>query len=346
MPVTYQEAQPNAAVRLVNQVDYPINTPPREKIVVEPGNFIEAAKRVMPCVVNITAKSITDYRGGTGSGVVISEDGYIVTNHHVVANVDQLDVQLDDKRTYEAKVIGMDPSTDLALIKIEHSGMIPIEFGNSDEVEIGEWVLAVGNPFSLTSTVTAGIISSKARNINILRGEYAIESFLQTDAVVNPGNSGGALVNIKGELVGLNTAIITESGNYEGYSFAIPSNLVKKVINDLKDYGEVKRAVLGVFIRDVTDKVADDLALPKVEGVIITGIGEGSSAELAGLKIGDVILKVNNVITNTVPELQEQVALFRPGAFISIEFMRDGKKFLKERVELKAIGDSFSEKKY
>ena len=243
-------------------------------------------------------------------------------------------------------MIGVDPTTDLALIKIDARDLVPIDFGNSDQVEVGEWVLAVGNPFSLTSTVTAGIVSSKGRNINILRGQYSIESFIQTDAVVNPGNSGGALVNTTGELIGINTAIITESGNFEGYSFAIPSNLARKVIEDLRDYGQVMRAVLGVGINDVTNGIATQMDLPDVGGVIITSISRESSAHSAGLKIGDVIMKVNGVETNAVPELQEQVALFRPGDKISVEFFRDGKVYLKEGIQLKSIDKTFGEERW
>ena len=235
------------------------------------------------------------------------------------------------------------PTTDLALLKATGRDLPTLEYGNSDLLEVGEWVLAVGNPFNLTSTVTAGIVSAKARNINILDGAYSIESFIQTDAVVNPGNSGGALVNAKGELIGINTAIISsQSGGYEGYSFAVPSNLVRKVITDLKDFGEVQRAILGVEIADVNDEIAADLNLPSVEGVFIQSVSANSSASGAGLRRGDVIVSINGIQTNSVPELQEQVALFRPGDSITLEYFREGRKVRKNDVILKGLRDGAS----
>ncbi|HHM20902.1 MAG TPA: trypsin-like serine protease, partial [Bacteroidetes bacterium] len=225
-----------------------------------PEDFVEASRRVTDAVVNITIKSAYGYEPiSGGSGVIISSDGYIITNNHVIDMGGRIEVTLANKHTYTATVIGKDPTTDLALLKIEAQNLPTVHYANSDEVEVGQWVLAVGNPFNLTSTVTAGIISAKGRNINILQGLYSIESFLQTDAVVNPGNSGGALVNLKGELVGINSAIMSESGGYEGYSFAIPANLVKKIISDLKEFGEVKRAILGIRIIDVNEEIASDM---------------------------------------------------------------------------------------
>ena len=244
---------------------------------------------------------------------------------------------LNDKKEYSAKLIGTDPTTDLALLKINGKNLPTVDFGNSDYVEVGEWVVAVGNPFNLASTVTAGIVSAKARNINILGGEYSIESFIQTDAVVNPGNSGGALVNSKGQLVGINSAILTETGTYEGYSFAIPSNLVKKVVEDLREHGEVRRAILGVIIRDVDDDKASQLGLSKVSGVIIERVNPNSSASSADLRQGDVILKVNGKEVSSTPELQEQVARYRPGDYISIDYVRNGKKLRKNDVRLRAL---------
>ena len=302
-----------------------------------PTNFIEAAAAVTPAVVYIKSvqknrSSLDDFwrmgQGGTssGSGVIISGDGYIVTNHHVIENASELEVSLNDKRTYEAEIIGSDPSTDLALIKIDMDDLPYLGLANSDSVRTGEWVLAVGNPFNLTSTVTAGIVSAKGRNINILEGSYKIESFIQTDAAVNPGNSGGALVNTNGQLVGINTAIITQSGRYEGYSFAIPANLVRKVIADLKDFGIVQRGFLGVVIEDIDEEIADKLNLKSLEGVHISDINKGSAAADAGLKADDVITHINNVKVKSMPSLQEQVARYRPGDKIAVSYIRNGKK--------------------
>src|SRR3954462_3571910 len=228
----------------------------------------------------------------TGSGVIISQDGYIVTNNHVVDNAEKIEVTLNDKRSYTAEVIGKDPSTDLALLKIKENNLPFINYGNSDDVKVGEWVLAVGNPFNLTSTVTAGIISAKARNINILandpsKGQNAVESYLQTDAAVNPGNSGGALVNTKGELVGINSAIASNTGSYTGYSFAIPVNLARKVVADLLEFGEVQRAFIGVSIADLDGKLAKEKSINEIKGVYVKGVVEGGSGAEAGIREGD-----------------------------------------------------------
>jgi len=260
----------------------------------------------------------------SGSGVIISEDGYIVTNNHVVADADNIEVVLYDKRSYKADVIGRDPNTDMALIKISADNLQPIKVGNSDESKVGQWVLAVGNPFNLTSTVTAGIISAKGRNIQLLGGGSAIESFIQTDAAVNPGNSGGALVNTKGELIGINTAIASQTGQYEGYSFAVPSNLMKKVIQDFKEFGEVQRGYLGVGIKDIDNKIAEDKGLPKPEGVLVDNISDNSAAEEAGIKKGDVIIKIDGHAVNSVSELQEVVGTRRPGDHAKITALRNG----------------------
>ncbi len=300
-----------------------------------PTDFIEAAQRVTPAVVNIKALSskgfdfwsTSAYGASTGSGVLVSPDGYIVTNNHVVEEGDRFQITLNDHREFEATLIGTDPTTDLALLKIEGENLPFLLFGNSDSLQVGEWVLAVGNPFNLESTVTAGIVSAKARNIQILEGDYSIESFIQTDAAVNPGNSGGALVNTNGELVGINTAIITRSGRYEGYSFAIPANLAQKVIRDLRDYGEVQRGLLGVRISPVDNHRAKELGLPKVEGVYISHVTKGGGAEAAGLRRGDVIIGINGVKVTTMPELQEQIGRYRPGNTILVEYIRRGKIF-------------------
>ncbi|MBI1191728.1 MAG: Do family serine endopeptidase [Bacteroidetes bacterium] len=259
-------------------------------------------------------------RQASGSGVIVSSDGYIVTNNHVVDNAEEIEVILYDKKTLKAKLIGTDPSTDLALLKVETQALPHMPFGNSDSVRIGEWVLAVGNPFELENTVTAGIVSAKGRNINILsRGQNqpAIESFIQTDAAVNPGNSGGALVNTRGELIGINTAIATPTGTFAGYSFAVPVNIVRKVIVDLMDYGIVQRAYLGVLI----DVNKDDLG-----GVYISEIIPGTASAESELRVGDVITKINNFKVTSFPQLQEQVSKYQPGDQVSVDFLREGKE--------------------
>ncbi|MBK6861222.1 MAG: Do family serine endopeptidase [Saprospiraceae bacterium] len=298
-----------------------------------PGtNFVFAASKSTPSVVFI--ESMIDSKEGifsmpnkelsTGSGVIISPDGYIITNNHVVENAEKIQVLLNDNREYEAKLIGTDPTTDIALIKIEDSSLPYIEFGNSDSSEIGEWVLAVGNPFRLQSTVTAGIISAKARNINILNNQqYRIESFIQTDAAVNPGNSGGALVNTNGDLIGINTAIMSQTGRYEGYSFSIPSNLVKKVFSDLKEFGTVQRGLLGVVIEEVNNERAKLYGLTHVGGVFISNTTRDGAADIAGLKPEDIILELNNRTIKSVPELQEIIGRLRPGSKIQIKYWRN-----------------------
>jgi Do/DeqQ family serine protease len=263
---------------------------------------------------------------GAGSGVIISEDGYIVTNNHVIKDAENIRVTTSDNHTYTATIVGTDPSTDIALIKIDASGLDFILFGNSDEAHIGDWVLAVGNPFNLSSTVTAGIISAKARNINILRrnNNFPIESFIQTDAAVNPGNSGGALVNLDGQLIGINTAIASQSGSFTGYSFAVPSSIVQKVTNDLLEFGEVQRALIGVVIRDVNQEIANNLGLDEVKGILVTDLSTNGAAFEAGIKKYDVIISVDNVETKNMPELQEQIGRFRPGDKIDVVLIRNG----------------------
>lgn len=264
-------------------------------------------------------------REGAGSGVIISNDGYIVTNNHVIENSKEIEVTLNDKRTFTARLIGTDPTTDIALIKIDATDLPIIPFGDSDKLKVGEWVLAVGNPFNLTSTVTAGIVSAKARNIDILRADMKIESFIQTDAAINPGNSGGALVNTRGELVGINTAIASQTGAFTGYGFAVPASIVSKVVSDLKQYGVVQRAVLGVRMGDITNDLAKEKNLESMKGAYIGEVIEGSAAEKAGIKEGDVITKINNTKVNSAAELQEQVGRYRPGDKISIEILRNNK---------------------
>lgn len=329
-------------------------------------NFLKAASKATPAVVHIRTSytgpasafgknSIEelfrdffgdeggDYYGerglrmSSGSGVIISEDGYIATNFHVIEGASKVEVTLNDKRKFEAQVVGTDPTTDLALLKVAQVNGLPfLEFGNSDVVQIGEWVLAVGNPFDLTSTVTAGIVSAKARNINILRtrDNLSIESFIQTDAAVNPGNSGGALVNLEGYLVGINTAIATNTGSFSGYSFAVPAILAKKVMEDLINYGEVQRALMGVAIINVDASLADRHQLGAIEGVFVASVSPGGGADEAGIRAGDVILKVQDVRVSTVSELQEQVARNRPGETIVITLRRKSQE-MKVNVKLR-----------
>lgn len=317
---------------------------------ISPSEFTTAASIATPAVVNIQSintggKGLSfdelfgreryPPKGASGSGVIISRDGYIVTNHHVVADGNKISVSFSDNREIKAILIGSDPSTDLALLKVEASNLPFLSFGNSDSVRVGEWVLAVGNPFDLESTVTAGIVSAKGRSIDVLDAQDKIESFIQTDAAVNPGNSGGALVNTRGELIGINTAILTQSGQYEGYSFAVPANLARKVIGDLKNYGIVQRGLIGIRIEDVNSATASDLGLTRVEGVRIMGVTPGSGAADAGLRKNDVILRVNGVKTGSMPELQEQVGRYSPGNVLRVEYMRNGKKSL-TKVTLKS----------
>ncbi|MFT6814632.1 MAG: serine protease Do [Sphingobacteriales bacterium] len=306
-------------------------------------NFVDVAQLSTPMVVHIKTSSTVstslsdpfkEFFGygeriieipqmGAGSGVIISSDGFIVTNNHVIKEADEIEVVLNDKRSYKAKIIGTDPSSDLALIKIQEKDLPSMRLGNSDETKVGEWVLAVGNPFNLTSTVTAGIISAKARNINLLGGGSSIESFLQTDAAVNPGNSGGALVNLNGELIGINTAIASRTGSFAGYSFAIPANIVAKVTNDLKEYGVVQRGFIGVNIQDVTADLAKEENLDLINGAFVRGLTSGGAAAEAGIKPGDVITKVNGIAVKSTPELQEQVGNYRPGDIVAVTVIRN-----------------------
>jgi len=318
--------------QLVNQNN--VNVKPS----VLPDNFVASAKKVTPSIVSVVS-SKGSVNESNGSGVIISTDGYIITNNHVIGKEKNCDITLWNKREYKARVIGSDKNTDLALIKIDAKNLPVLTNGNSDNVQVGEWVLAVGNPFKLASTVTAGIVRAKARGIDILQEEYSIESFIQTDAAVNPGNSGGALINAKGELVGINSAIITETGSFQGYSFAIPVNLALKVTNDIKKYGSVQRAILGVRILSVDDKIAQEQKLKEVKGVKILSVFPESTGAEAGLRQGDIIVKVNGQNTDSVPELQELVALMSPGDKISVEFVRKGKSYTKHNIKLRGLDD-------
>jgi Do/DeqQ family serine protease len=263
---------------------------------------------------------------GSGSGVIIDKKGHIVTNNHVIQNATELEVTLHNNETYKATVIGADPTTDLALLQIEGKDLKALSFVDSDKVEIGEWVLAVGNPYSLYSTVTAGIVSAKARNININPAKLAVESFIQTDAAINPGNSGGALVDLDGNIVGINTAIASRTGSYSGYGFAIPSNIVTKVIADLLKYGSVQRGILGVTIATMTGNLANEKNIDFIKGVWVESVNEDSAAEKAGIKAGDIVVKVDGIDVATSPRLQEIIARHRPGDKISVIVNRKGKE--------------------
>lgn len=315
-------------------------------------DFTEAAEKVMPTVVHIATKTTVrtsayppgfelwkeffgeswdvpqkeNVQQASGSGVIVQKEGYIVTNNHVVKGADEITVTLHDKREFSATVIGTDPNTDLALIKIDADDLTPIIFANSDDVKVGEWCLAVGNPFNLNSTVTAGIVSAKGRNINILKQKYAIESFIQTDAAINPGNSGGALTNVSGDLIGINTAIASPTGSYTGYGFAVPSNIVSKVIYDLKKYGVVQRGFLGVSIRDMDSKLAEEKGYKIKEGVYVEIVSENGAADKAGIKKGDVITHIDGVLVKTAAELQEIIGRKTPGDVIKVGVVRDGQK--------------------
>ncbi|MBI9069578.1 MAG: Do family serine endopeptidase [Salinivirgaceae bacterium] len=306
-------------------------------------DFTQAAKKTVDAVVHVKVRTqMSGYENplynflfgkpnypsdyipivSAGSGVIISTDGYIVTNNHVIDGADILEITLNDKRTFTAKVIGADPTTDIALIKIDGSDMPFIEWGDSDELQIGEWVLAVGNPFNLASTVTAGIVSAKSRNINIFNKSTSIEAFIQTDAAVNPGNSGGALVDTKGRLIGINTAIASPTGTFSGYSFAVPERIAKKVVYDLIQYGTVQRAFIGVSINDVTSPIAKKEGVESTKGVYVSAVTEDGAAKAAGVKAGDIILEVKNVVVNSTAELQEQIGQLRPGDEISVKILR------------------------
>jgi|688.fasta_scaffold00549_26 serine protease Do len=263
---------------------------------------------------------------GSGSGVIISADGYIVTNNHVINGADKIEVILNNKKAYDAKVIGTDPSTDVALVKIDENSLPFLSYGNSEAVKVGEWVLAVGNPFNLESTVTAGIISAKGRSNILDNSKRPIESFIQTDAAVNPGNSGGALVNTNGELVGINTAIASNNGAYQGYSFAVPVNIVKKVVSDLIEFGIVQRAYIGVSIRDIDSKFAKEKGLSQLNGIYINGIADGGSAHDAGMQEGDVITKIQNVNVGSISAMQEQLSKYRPGDKINVTVLRENRE--------------------
>lgn len=357
---SYKVLEDNNVVQTEQQyptVRYTSDMRSSNTVVPEGLNFIKAAQVSTPAVVHVmteySVRSSDRYsspmdpflreffgdgfgqnvpRGpqvGSGSGVIIASNGYIVTNNHVIDKASKIEVVLDDKRKFEATLVGSDPTTDIALLKVNSDNLPTIRYGNSDDLQVGEWVLAVGNPMNLTSTVTAGIVSAKGRNINILRTsarqDMSIESFIQTDAAVNPGNSGGALVNLNGDLVGINTAIASQTGSFAGYSFAVPSSIVSKVVDDLLKYGEVQRALLGASIQEIDAAFAKEKGLKTLNGVYIADVQEGSGAKEAGLQAGDVITAVNGVSVGKSSQLLEQIARYRPGDKVKVAYIRDGK---------------------
>jgi Do/DeqQ family serine protease len=307
--------------------------------------FRDAAERVTPAVVFIEVRTdapedgyhrydgeMRDFfrnptpRQSVGSGVIVSESGYVVTNEHVVKRAEEIRVTLADKRQFGATLIGRDASTDLAVLKLDADQTFPsLSLGNSDRVEVGDWVVAVGNPFRLTSTVTAGIVSALGRQVNIIDSDFRIEDFIQTDAAINPGNSGGALVNLQGQLIGINTAIATETGSYEGYGFAVPSNLMNRIVKDLIAYGEVRRGFMGVSIEGITDRRARQIGLDSIRGVYVSAVRRNGAADRAGMREGDVVLRIQSEEVDAPNELQSAVARQRPGDRIGVTVWRDGR---------------------
>lgn len=302
------------------------------------GNvFVKAARIGTPAVVRIAVKNSTyefwNESGpitSAGSGVLITQDGYLVTNHHVLAAGNKYEVTTADKKKYAATLVGSDESTDIAVLKIEKTLCPFLTLANSDSVQVGQSVIAIGNPYQLNSTVTSGIVSAKGRTIDLLKGDYPLESFIQTDAVFNEGNSGGALINVDGELIGINTAIFTKSGKFEGYSFAIPSNIVRKMVSDIISYGKVQRAMLGVGIEDISDRLGKRIGAEPETGVYVNRVSRNSAAEKAGIKNGDIITAINGVEVRSYPALQEQIALFHPGDVVNLQFKRAGKTMTSE----------------
>ncbi len=373
----YESIDPEETVTVVQESPRAryVSLPPQSAA---PSDFTVAAEIAVDAVVHVKTKAFREGTGnpfydfffgyrentgepqvvGYGSGVILTSDGYIVTNNHVIEGSQAVEVVLNDKRSFDATLVGTDPTTDLAVLKIKAGNLPFLEFGNSDELRLGEWVLAVGNPYNLTSTVTAGIVSAKARNINILRAELALESFIQTDAAVNPGNSGGALVNTRGELVGVNAAIASRTGAFTGYSFAIPVSIVQKVTGDIIEYGAVQRAILGVSITELDAEQARKYNINRIEGVLVTGLRPEGAAINAGIDVGDVITAVNGVKVNSPAELQEQVSRYRPNDKISVTLNRKNRKIqvdavlknthggtgiVQKEMEISALGASFDE---
>lgn len=320
--------------------------PRRQVVVTNVPNFSDAAEMAVQAVVYVKVTQTTAGGGqpnsifdmlfgfpqlpreqvGLGSGVIIRPDGYIVTNNHVVAGADKIEVTLENNQVYSAKLVGTDPATDIALIKIDAEDLPTLEMGDSDALRLGEWVLAIGSPYDLRSTITAGIVSAKGRSMPNYDGQYRVESFIQTDAAVNPGNSGGALVNAAGVLVGINTSIISRTGSYTGYSFAVPVNIVRKVVDDFIQYGEVRRAMLGIRIADMNSQLAAQANVPDIEGVYVAEVQKEGAAGKAGVEVGDVIREINLVKIHNSAALQEQVSKLRPGEKAVITVLRNGKQ--------------------
>jgi len=329
----------------INQLSQPkaiqTNYLPTSNYTAEATDFTKAAEETVNAVVHVKNMSITKanplaelFYGsaagggrttiGTGSGVIISPDGHIVTNNHVIKGARELEITLNNKKSYKAEVVGIHESSDIALLKIDASDLPYVSFANSDNIKVGEWVLAVGNPFNLTSTVTAGIVSAKARNIHISRDRRMIESFIQTDAAVNPGNSGGALVNVRGELVGINTAITSQTGSYVGYSFAVPSNIAKKVVEDIMEFGDVQTAYLGIGYKELNSESAKEFDLNTTEGVLITSLSENGGAKEGGLKVNDIITRVNDIEISKFSDLNGYLSSKRPGDIVNVSVLRNG----------------------
>ena len=321
------------------------SVPQRRVEVTNVANFSDAAESAVQAVVDVKVTQRNNYQQGgslldlifgfpqtprdqvgLGSGVIIRPDGYIVTNNHVIAGADVIEVTLENNKVYPAKLVGTDPATDIALIKIDADDLPAIPMGDSDDLRLGEWVLAIGSPYDLRSTITAGIVSAKGRSMPNYDGQYRVESFIQTDAAVNPGNSGGALVNAAGELVGINTSIISRTGSYTGYSFAVPVNIVSKVVDDFIEFGEVQRAILGVSIIDVNAELAAQANLTDIDGVYVANVQKDSPAERGGLLQGDVIKEVNLNPVHNSAGLQEQVSRLRPGEKAVVTVLRDGRQ--------------------
>ena len=320
------------------------SVPQRRVEVTEVPNFSDAAEAAVQAVVYVKVTQRANYQPGSlldlifgfaqtprdqvglGSGVIIRPDGYIVTNNHVISGADVIEVTLENNKVYPAKLIGTDPATDIALIKIEAEDLPTVPMGNSDDLRLGEWVLAIGSPYDLRSTITAGIVSAKGRSMPNYDGQYRVESFIQTDAAVNPGNSGGALVNAAGDLVGINTSIISRIGSYAGYSFAVPVNIVSKVVDDFIEYGSVQRAILGVSITDVTAELAAQADLTEIDGVYVAEVQRESPAEKAGIQTGDVITEINLNTVHNSAGLQEQISKLRPGEKAVVTVFRKGRQ--------------------
>ncbi|MEM9834869.1 MAG: trypsin-like peptidase domain-containing protein [Bacteroidota bacterium] len=335
-PVTQETPLP-PPIRLVNQ------SPSKAAVTTASPdfNFTAAAKKVTPTVVHIAARVTEDDKdaikmlferqdaplrgGGEGSGVIYTSNGYVITNYHVIEATNKVTVTTNNNRNYEARIVGFDKKTDIAVLKIEDEALPYLDLADSDQAEIGEWVLAVGNPLDLTSTVTAGIISAKGRSLQLLRDRDAIESFIQTDAAVNPGNSGGPLVNVNGELLGINTAIASKTGLFEGYSFAIPINLVKRIADDIIEFGKYRRAFLGVEIYTLNAESAERLGVDITQGVVIETISEGGSADLAGLKPNDIVVQVDDRVVRELPDLTEIIGRTKVGDKVSLKVYRKDK---------------------